>query len=207
MSIFSGASKGEKKQESDTFGNLNNLFSSTYSSGVGLGEKGSDALDTAAGFQKRLVSGDRTAIAPAANAAVGAADAAKREQAQMGTSRGGGVAGQNQEIESHTRELISSLLGEEQSGAADKLGALGEGELGQSMNALGIASGTESNLSSLLHRDVSEKNASAAKIWGSLVSGGMNLLTGGLSGGLSGLFGKSAPAPAPGGDMGGWTGA
>jgi hypothetical protein len=195
MSIFDafkGAGKGEKKQESDTFQNLGNLFSSTYSTGVGLGEKGGNALDTAVDYNKRLVSGDRTAVAPAVNAAVGASDAAKRERAQTGTARGGGVAGENQEIEDHTHALISSLLGEQQTSAAEKLGALGEGEVGESMNALGISSGTESNLSGLLHKDVSEKDAAAAKMWGALVSGGINLASGGLSGGLKGALGNLA---------------
>ena len=189
MSIFSGAPKGEKKQESDTWQNLSNLFGSTYSSAVALGEKGADSTDSATSYEKGILSGDRTKVAPAANAAADMADAQKRERAQMGTARGGGVAGENQQIETHTRDLISSLLGEQQSNAADKLAAIGSNDTNSMMSALGIASGTESNLSSLLHTDVKEKNAAAAKMWGSLISGGINLATAGASGGFGNLFG------------------
>ena len=110
----------------------------------------------------------------------------------MGTARGGGAIDTNQQIESQTRQLISSLLGEQQGSAADKLAAVGSGDTNAMMQALGIASSTESNLSSILHTDVKEKNASAAKMWGSLISGGMNLLTGGLSGGVGSIFGGGA---------------
>lgn len=184
--MFKGASSGEKKQESDTFQNLNNLFSSTYSDAVGLGRRGKDESGVAGDFYKGIVSGDRTKVAPAANAAVDMADAAKREQAQMGTSRGGGQGSSNQQVDEHTRALIASLMGEQQAGAADKLAAMGSGDTNAMMNALGIASGTESNLSTLLHQDIKEKNASAAKMWSSLISGATSIATAGLSGGLGG---------------------
>lgn len=184
--MFKGASKGEKKQETDSFQNLSNLFGSTYTSGVDLGNRGSRNENAAAGFFKGVVGGDRTAIAPAANAAVEGADAAKREEAQMGTARGGGAASVNQQIEQHTRQLISSLLGEAQTGAADKLAAIGSGDTNAMMSALGIASGTETNLSSLLHTDIKEKNASAARMWNSLIKGGLSLATAGFSGGFGG---------------------
>lgn len=178
--LFKGASKDEKKRESDTWQNLNNLFSSTYSNSVGLGKSGKEATGTASDFYKGVVKGDRTAIAPGVNAAIDAADAAKREQGQMGTARGGGASSVNQQVDEHTRALIASLMQEAQTGAADKLGTIGSNDTNAMMNALGIASGTETNLSSLLHQDVKEKNASAAKMWGALIGGGIKLATGGL---------------------------
>jgi hypothetical protein len=190
--MFKGAPKGEKKQESDTWQNLSNLFGSTYGAGQEIGKKGNADTGVASNLFTGIAKGDRTALAPAVNAAVEGADAAKREEAQMGTARGGGASSHNQQIEDHTRQLVSSLLGEAQVGAADKLAAIGSGETNSMMNALGIASGTESNLSSLLHKDVSEKNAAAAKMWGSLIKGGLSLATAGMGGG-GGLFGKSDP--------------
>ncbi len=197
MGLFGGASKGEKKQESDTWQNLSNLFGSTYGHSEQIGQKGIGNQADAAGFFKGVLSGDRTKVAPGTNAAIDSADAAKKEQAQMGTARGGGAVGNNQQIEAHTRQLISSLLGEAQTGAAGALGTLGTEQVGEMGGLLNTASGTEGNLSSLLHKDVQEKNASAAKMWGSLISGGLNLATAGLSGGFGGLFssgsyGKSA---------------
>ncbi len=115
LDSFKGASKDEKKRESNTWNNLDNVFKSSFSSGV-----------------------------------------------------------------DHTRQLISSLLGEAQIAAGDKLAAIGSGETNAMMSALGVASGTESNLSSLLHQDIKEKEASAAKMWGSIIGGGLKLATGGL---------------------------
>jgi len=178
--MFKGAPKDEKKRESDTWQNLNNLFVHSFESADQLGRKGNELKDTASGFYKGVLSGDRTKIAPAANAAVNMADAQKREQAQMGTARGGGQSSGNQQIDQQTQALIASLMGEAQTGSADKLAAMGSGDTSAMMSALGIASGTESNLSSLLHQDIKDKNASAAKMWGSLISGGIKLATGGL---------------------------
>jgi hypothetical protein len=186
LDMFKGAPSGEKKQESNTWNNLDNVFKSSFSSGVDLGEKGKENTGVASSLFQGIAKGDRTALAPAVNAAVEGSDAAKREQGQMGTARGGGMAGENQQIQDHTRQLISSLLGEAQVGAADKLAAIGSGETNSMMAAEGVASGTESNLSSLLHRDVQEKEQSAAKMWGSLISGGLNIASGGLTGGLKG---------------------
>lgn len=180
FSGFKGAPGDEKKQETDTWHNLSNLFGSTYTHSEELGKKGIADQADAAGFFKGVLSGDRTKMAPGTNAAVDSGDAAKREQGQMGTARGGGTAGNNQQIEAHTRQLISSLLGEAQTGAAGGLAAIGGQDIGAMMSALGIASGTETNLSGLLHTDVHEKDASAAKMWGSLISGGMKLATAGI---------------------------
>lgn len=190
MGLFTGASKEERQRQESTWNNLGDISKTSMTSAGELGKKGKEDMGTASNLFQSIAKGDRTALAPAVNAAVEGADAAKREQAQMGTARGGGASSHNQQIEDHTRELISSLLGEAQVGAADKLAAIGSGETNQAMTALGIGSGTETNLSSLLHKDIAEKDASAAKMWGSLISGGLSLATGGLSGGLGGLFGK-----------------
>ncbi len=190
FSAFKGAPKGEKKQESDTWQNLSNLFGTAYTEGSDLINKGQERQNDASGFFKGVLKGDRTAVAPAANAAVNAGDAAKREQSQMGTARGGGANAQNQTLEQHTQALISSLLGQAQEGAAEGLASMGGQNVGAGIGGLGVASGTESNLSSLLHTDVKEKNASASKMWGSLISGGLNIATAGLSGGFSGLLKK-----------------
>lgn len=182
LSMFGGAPKDEKQRESNTWNNLDNVFKQSFESGTALGKAGKEDTGTASSFYKGIVKGDRTALAPAVNAAVEGADAAKREQGQMGTARGGGLAGENQQIQDHTRQLISSLLGEAQVGAADKLSAIGSGETNSMMTALGVGSGTESNLSSLLHTDVAQKEQSAAKLWGSLIGGGLKLATAGRIG-------------------------
>ena len=180
LSMFKGAPKDEKKRESDTWNNLDNVFKSSFQSADALGKSGKENTDTASSRFKGIAKGDRTALNPAVNAAVETGDAMKREQSQMGTARGGGMAGENQQIQDHTRQLISLLLGEAQIAAGDKLAAIGSGQTNSMMSALGIGSGTESNLSSLLHQDIKEKNQSAAKLWGSIIGGGIKLATGGL---------------------------
>ncbi len=186
--LFKGAPKDEKNMESDTFRNLSNVFGTQYTQGSNLQNKGQANQNEATNFFKGVAKGDRTAIAPAVNAAVEGGDAAKREQAQMGTSRGGGANAGNQQLEAHTQALISSLLGQAQEGAAGELANIGGQQTGMGIGEIGQGAGTETNVSSLLHQDVAAKNASAAKMWGSLVSGGLNLATAGLSGGFKGLL-------------------
>ncbi len=180
LGLFTGAGKGEKNQESDTWQNLSNLFGTAYTQGSNLQNKGQANQNDATNFFKGVAKGDRTAIAPAVNAAVEGGDAAKREEAQMGTSRGGGTNAPNQQVQAHTQALISSLLGQAQEGAAENLANIGGQQTGTGVGELGLASGTESNVSSLLHQDVKEKNASAAKMWGSLIGGIANIASAGL---------------------------
>ncbi len=191
--MFKGAPKDEKKRESDTWQSLSNIATEADTTGAALGKKGAAETGRATDFFGGVLSGDRTKLAPGVNAAVEGADAAKREQGQMGTARGGGTNADNQQIEQHTRQLVSALMGEAQTGAADKLAAIGSGDTNAMLSETGIASGTQSNLSSLLHTDVKEKNESAAKMWGSLISGGLNLATAGMSGG----FGKKQDTSNP----------
>jgi hypothetical protein len=186
FSLFAGAPKDERNQQKDTWSSLGNISKTATGNASDLTGRGKEATGTASNLFTSIAKGDRTALAPAVNAAVEGADAAKREQAQVGTARGGGASSGNQQIEDHTRQLVSSLLGEAQVGAADKLAAIGSGETNQAMTALGIGSETESNLSSLLHKDIAEKDATAAKMWGSLIKGGLSLATAGVSPG--GLF-------------------
>jgi len=180
FSAFKGAPSSEKNRESNSWQNLDNLAGSTYGHSEQLYQQGVGEKSDASGYFKRLLTGDRTVMAPQADAATASADAAKRQQGQMGTARGGGAVGNNQQIEDHTRQLISSLLGEAQGGAAGNLAGMGGQDVGNALNALGVASGTYSNLSNLLHSDIKEKNASASKMWSSLISGGLKLATGGF---------------------------
>lgn len=175
MGLFTGADKYEKQQQANSWNNLSNIASSSLSSAKGLEATGKENTGVATDFFRGVAKGDRTAMAPAINAVTESADAAKREQAQMGTARGGGASSYNQQVEQKTREVIANLMGQSQAGAATELANIGGNETQSMLSALGISSGTESNLSSALHQDISEKNASAAKMWGALIGGGMKL--------------------------------
>ncbi len=177
LGLFGGAPKWEKQQQQNTFGDLGGLFKSLNSTGSDLTNKGEQTQGAATSFFGKTVAGDRTAVAPAVNAAVDAGDAANREEAQMGTSRGGGTNADHQQIEAHTRAMIASLLGQNQENAAEGLANIGGQDIGAGLGAQegagSIGLGTNAQLTS----DINNKNASAAKMWGSLIGGAIKLGT------------------------------
>jgi hypothetical protein len=119
---------GQNKPEKQAYGELGNVFNfalplaqSTSSAGAGTTKAGLSTvgagLNTLSGplayFQK-LMSGNRPAmeqaVAPEANAARASSDAAARNQAAMGTARGGGTAGGNQQRHTDVMAQIDNLL-------------------------------------------------------------------------------------------------
>lgn len=101
-------------------------------------------------FWKSILSGNPTSIAaataPLTNAAVGQADAAKRQEASMGTARGGGTNEGNQQIESNTRATVNNAVfsalpaaAQGEQSVATAQGNLGSSQLTQSLQALGLS--------------------------------------------------------------------
>lgn len=113
-------------------------------------QTGLSNLDTAGGYWKDILSGNRTATmtaaAPAVNAEMAQADAARREQATMGTSRGGGVAAANQQAQSAGRAAIDNDIFNTRPVAAQAVQSIGTAQtqvgnqqLVQSLQALGLS--------------------------------------------------------------------
>lgn len=187
MSMFKGAPKQEKQMQQQTWANLAGIGDTARTEAGQLGQSGQQAKGEATNFFSRLLKGDRTAVAPGVNAATAASDAQKREQATMGTARGGGAGAANQQRESGLRGQIMSLFGQQQEGAGKELSQIGQNDIGQMLTSLGLSGNVENSLSQTLGKDIQEKNAAAHSLWGSIIGGAAKL-------GMSALFPPAAPA-------------
>jgi hypothetical protein len=148
-----------------------------------FGVAGGQDTGTAANYFRSLL-GNRQAqmqaISPAVNQTRAEADAAKKQQAEKGTARTGGVAAGNQQIEDAVRKQISSLLGDLGPKAASGLASIGSTELQTMLNSLGI--GTQAS-----QQDVASRRQANAEMWGALIGGIGDVLGGAASAGK--LFG------------------
>ena len=115
------------------------------------------SLGSADSFWKSILSGSPTATAaaaaPATNAALAQADASKAQQASMGTARGGGVAGTNQQLDTQTRANIDNSvfgvrpaaaaqetqLGTAEAGVGATQANIGNQQMLQALRALGLS--------------------------------------------------------------------
>lgn len=117
---------------------------------TGTESSGLESLDTAKNYWKAITQGNRTAVqsaaAPQANAIQQRADASKREQSQMGTSRGGGVNAANQQIQQEQEKQLAINEAAVQPKAAEQLGQIGQATAGvghqqmaEALQALGLS--------------------------------------------------------------------
>ena len=107
----------------------------------------------AQGYWAQLLSGNRPAlqkaVAPEANAIQAAGDAQRRQQATMGTARGGGVAALNQTADTARAAQIDNLLFGAQEKAAVGEAELGSREVKQAIAELGVAGNAAANLTAI----------------------------------------------------------
>lgn len=173
--LFGGSSaKTDRNQQLNSYQNLNSLFNfglNTAKSGVGAGTA---SQDQAAGYFSKLASGNRpamlAAVAPETNAINQSADASRKQQGEMGTARGGGVAGANQQSETDRLTQVNNALFGVAPGAAKELADIGATRTGQGLQAAGIGSNAaEANLfgsiksrpqSYAIHQDTADRVAS-----------------------------------------------
>jgi hypothetical protein len=122
-----------------------------------LAQQGASAaqgnLNQASDYWNKLLSGNRAqmqqANAPAINATLSGADAAKRQAGTVGTARGGGVAGENRTADDKTRATIDNALFATRPKAAEEVGKLGTTEMADAINALGVGGNTASTITSV----------------------------------------------------------
>ncbi|MGH7182113.1 MAG: hypothetical protein ACREJN_09065, partial [Nitrospiraceae bacterium] len=118
--------------------------------GMGNEAAGAMGLDTASNYWRGITQGNRTSLtsaaAPVANAALDTSDAAKREQATMGTGRGGGVNAANQQAQTQTQKNITDATQAAQGAGAQQLGAVstqqanvGHQQLTEALQSLGLS--------------------------------------------------------------------
>lgn len=174
-----GAPKQETQMQQQSWANLNSLYDTASKTATSFGAKGADTLDDVTRYFKTLLSGDRyataEAVAPAANVIREGSDAAKKQEAEMGTARTGGTVAANQQREDVTRAAIGTLTAGVKPAAAQALTAIGETDLAAMMSALGLGTTATATVGSQVGADIQARRAAAAQMWGSLIGGGASI--------------------------------
>ncbi len=182
-----GAPKQEQAMQQQSWSNLNDIFGLSKANAEQFGKVAQTDMDKVKSYFTSLLGPNKRATmeyaAPAINTLVDATDAAKREQAQKGTARGGGGLAYSQGAESQTRGQIASLLGGTKTTlegrsdqAAGTLGNIGESEIQAMLNSLGIATGATGTLGQQVSSDINSRRQAAASMWGSLIGGGLGIV-------------------------------
>lgn len=159
LGIGGSSAKTDRNQTLAGYQDLNSAFNFANPAGqkqIATGQNttgaGLSGLSNAAGYYAKLASGNRPAalqaIAPQTNAINAQADAARRQSATMGTSRGGGTAGANQQADTTKNAQIDNMLfgaqGSGVSGEASTGGAIanvGENQTNEGLNLFGQGTG------------------------------------------------------------------
>lgn len=171
--------------QKQAWGNLSGVFNQATDLSKSFGQTGHSGLDQAAAYFKTLLSGNRTeteaAAGPAVNAAQEQSDAAKAQQSEMGTSRGGGTSGPNQQRENDVRAQIDKLIGGLKPAAATGLAGVSEADINAMMTAMGIGAGAAGTLGGQVSADVNSRRAASAAMWSALIGGAASLGTAGIA--------------------------
>lgn len=164
--LFGGGSsaKTDRSTTLQGYGDLGNVFnmgmdqsSALSKTGTGTQAEGVSALQQPLSYYSKMLSGDRTAlsqaIAPEANSVQAQADASKKQSANMGTARGGGVAGANQSANDATTAKIDNALFQARPAAAQgetqvagKLADIGTSDINAALGFGNLASGAAQDL-------------------------------------------------------------
>ncbi len=181
-----------KQRQSDAWGSLSGVSSFGMDTAKTAGAKGFDVQDDVVKYFQSLLGNNglgTTLSAPAINATRDAGDAAKREQATMGTGRSGGAIAANQERESDIMAQIDSLL---QGGdiaamglkneAAGGLAGISAQDLQAMLQALGITTGAAGALGEQSTGRLNQKDAASAQKWAALIGGIADIARAGLIG-------------------------
>lgn len=160
-----------------------------YTKGIEAGttntDKGLGTLDQIKNFWMNRVSGNRTALqgaaAPVINNVVGQADAAKTQQANLGTSRGGGANAGNQQLQQQVMGQENKAIADVQPEAAKEVSQIGttqanigQGQMAKALQALGLSAETTREItdSSAKSRELSATaNADVRQQWSDLLTG------------------------------------
>lgn len=153
LGMGKGSAKTDRQNTLAGYGGLRDIFNFATPTGKAEFGAGQEDLGKASDYWTKLLSGDRAtmeqAVAPETNAVLSQADAAKREQASMGTSRGGGTAGANQRIQDESMAKVDNLLFGARPAAAKAEESIGGTELSAAMRALGLSETAASDLTAL----------------------------------------------------------
>jgi hypothetical protein len=143
MGGFLGIGGVNSKQQNQAVGNLNNLYNFGLSTGKNSLSAGANDQGAASSYFQKILSGNRAAtlqsVQPETSAVQSGADAQRRQQAAMGTARGGGVASTNQQQKDAVMKQIDDAIFGARPGAATQTAQLGSAETEQGLQATQIA--------------------------------------------------------------------
>jgi hypothetical protein len=146
---FLGIGGINSRQQNQSVGNLNNLFNFGMNTGKSGLSAGTEAQGGAQSYFQSILSGNRSAnlqaAAPTTNAVLSQGDAQRRQQATMGTARGGGVASTNQTQRDAQMKQIDDALFGARGDAAKETAQIGSAETTQGLGALNTASSATSS--------------------------------------------------------------
>jgi hypothetical protein len=153
LGIGGASYKTDRKVELNAMQGLSNVFNFALPQAKPALASGNESLSEAGGFWSKLLSGNRAAtgaaVAPETNAALAKSDAAKRQLATSGTSRGGGTASVNQQRDTDVMSKVDNLLFGARKEAAGETAKIGGAQLSEAGNLLGVGTTAESNLADI----------------------------------------------------------
>jgi hypothetical protein len=150
--------------------NLNNIFNTGLTQGTSDLTQGGADTSKAAGYNSGILGGDRSsimqALSPEISGITGRADAQRKEQANLGTSRTGGTNADNQQQQQRTDAQVSNLIGTARPQAAQQLASIGANQSGLGTNLLGLG---EKTVADMYPTDV-KKNQETGQAAGQIAS-------------------------------------
>jgi len=163
----SGSVKTDRTNQLASFSDLSNVFNFALPTAQAEQKKGDATLDSAlsslglsSDYFQKILSGNRAevaqAVSPTTNAITARSDAEKRQATTSGTARGGGVAGENQQVQDKTNAAVDTTIAQARPDAAkanadiaSKVAGIGDSRIQAALNALGIGTNAAGTLGSL----------------------------------------------------------
>jgi hypothetical protein len=173
-----GSSSGtDRKNTLAGYGDLGNIFNTGVAQGNQQLSQGNQNTGSAANFDNQILNGNRSsimsALSPQISSITGQANQARKQQANLGTARGGGVNAGDQQMQQQEQGAISNVVGGAQPAAAKDLAQIGAGQTSAGGNLLGLganAAGTLTGDSIDSYKTTSANNAALGSAAGTIAS-------------------------------------
>lgn len=177
LGVGGSASSTDRKNQLTGYGDLQNVFNYGIPQGQQGQSQGQSDLGSSSSYWGKLLNGDRSSITsalqPEISSITGQGDAARRQASALGTSRGGGTNAANQQSQTAEQGQISNLIAGARPQAAQQLQGIGQTELNNSANLLGLGNqaGTSlTNAATNSYQTTSAQNAAQGQAAGQIAS-------------------------------------
>ena len=149
MCIGGNSAKTDRKETLKAYGDIDKNIKDLTT--VGASQTAAGAADTGAAsdYFRKIMAGDKSAIAPEIKSITNQADAAKKELATSGTARGGGVNAATQDLNATTRGQVADVINRGRTGAAGERAKIGAQETGQGIGATEAAGSEATSLAAV----------------------------------------------------------